>query len=97
VQTGSDILAQFRELPAGMGCSFYFEDVGSQPLFSYVQLDEDGWIVKMAEKKKISSKANTGAYGFSRCVLICPIRKNKIKKLTLPCIFCTRGGLAFSV
>jgi len=61
----SDILDQFRSLPEGMGCSFFFEDDGVQPLFSYLMLDDDGFIDTMAEKQKISNKANTGAYGFS--------------------------------
>lgn len=34
------------------------------PIYSYVTLDEHGWVTNIAEKIKISNWANTGAYGF---------------------------------
>ncbi|PNS19649.1 Mannose-1-phosphate guanyltransferase [Sphaceloma murrayae] len=60
----ADILTKIRELPAGHGACCYFEDHGSQPIFSYIQLDHDNTIVDIQEKKAISTHANTGAYVF---------------------------------
>ena len=62
----SDVLTQFRLLPDGLSCSFYFDDDGAEPLYSYIKLDDDGRIVSVREKQAISTLANTGAYGFSR-------------------------------
>jgi capsule biosynthesis phosphatase len=42
---------------------FYFNSTDSNPIFSYIDLEENK-ITKIAEKIKISDKANTGAYGF---------------------------------
>jgi hypothetical protein len=64
---GSDVLAQFRALPEGLSCSFFFDDTGAEPLYSYIQLDAAGRIVSVREKQAISTLANTGAYGFCRC------------------------------
>jgi len=60
----SDILTKVRELPAGHGACFYFKDLGSQPIFSYIQLDQQNTILDIQEKKAISKNANTGAYVF---------------------------------
>lgn len=76
----SDILADFRKLPSSIhGCSFYFEDLGGKPIFSYLSLDPDTGdtnvtaadvepknqqIRDIREKSAISCHANTGAYGF---------------------------------
>jgi hypothetical protein len=34
----SDVLTSFRRLPRADGCSLYFDDTGSQPIFSYITL-----------------------------------------------------------
>lgn len=61
----SDILLMFRSLPHGQGASFYFKDIQSVPRFSYIRQNEDGRVVEVKEKKRISNDANTGAYGFA--------------------------------
>jgi hypothetical protein len=60
------VLTQFRALPEGLSCSFYFDDDGAEPLYSYIRLDDNGRIVSVREKQAISTLANTGAYGFCR-------------------------------
>ena len=42
-----------------------FETRGEPPVFSYIQVDAEGCVTAIAEKKKISDLANTGAYYFS--------------------------------
>jgi capsule biosynthesis phosphatase len=42
---------------------FYFNDTNSNPIFSYIKL-ENNKIIEIKEKIKISDNANTGAYGF---------------------------------
>lgn len=59
-----DILTDIRNLPSGVGGCFYFEDTGSEPIFSYVVHDENNMITDIQEKKAISTNANTGAYVF---------------------------------
>mmetsp|Transcript_47725 Transcript_47725/g.91206 ORF Transcript_47725/g.91206 Transcript_47725/m.91206 type:complete len:685 (-) Transcript_47725:583-2637(-) len=61
----SDIVTQFKELPPGQGCSFYFEDNGHEPIFSYITMDNEHRILDIREKQRISNLANAGAYGFS--------------------------------
>eukprot|EP01116_Phalansterium_solitarium_P021646 TRINITY_DN6811_c0_g1_i2.p1 TRINITY_DN6811_c0_g1~~TRINITY_DN6811_c0_g1_i2.p1 ORF type:complete len:691 (-),score=232.11 TRINITY_DN6811_c0_g1_i2:164-2236(-) len=64
----SNVLNQFRSLPADRSCTFYAQDDGNQPsVYSYIALDPDDptRVLDIAEKIQISSLANTGAYGFS--------------------------------
>lgn len=65
----SDVLTSFRELKHTGAC-YYFEDTGPSPTFSYIQLDEGKRIVDIAEKERISSHANTGAYAFQSAELL---------------------------
>lgn len=58
-----DVLGHFRALDAD-GCCCYFEDTGNVPRYSYIDLDALGTILDIKEKVRISSHANTGAYGF---------------------------------
>ena len=67
----TDVLAQFRALEPGMGCTFYFEDTQDKPMYSYIQLDAHNQVTNMREKVKISHHANTGAYGFSSGITLC--------------------------
>ncbi|ETN41476.1 uncharacterized protein HMPREF1541_03412 [Cyphellophora europaea CBS 101466] len=60
----NDILSQVRKLPQSHGGCFCFEDLGSQPIFSYIQVDEKDVITDVQEKNAISTHANTGAYVF---------------------------------
>lgn len=46
------------------GIVFCFQDVGQTPMFSYVSCKEDGHILDIAEKQKISDQACSGAYYF---------------------------------
>jgi len=55
-------------MPTKHGACFYFEDAGSEPIFSYIKTSDimPGYelITGIAEKKAISTKANSGAYVF---------------------------------
>jgi len=42
---------------------FYFNDTTSEPIFSYITLNNN-IVTDIKEKNKISDNANTGAYGF---------------------------------
>lgn len=44
-------------------CIFYFEDVGSSPIYSYLAVNGNN-VVKIAEKEKISNFASVGTYCF---------------------------------
>ena len=60
-----DILSKFRALSPNEHATFYFEDSGDAPVFSYIQLQPDGLVSDVREKIAISRHANTGAYGFA--------------------------------
>ncbi|CAM9711650.1 unnamed protein product, partial [Phaeothamnion confervicola] len=62
----SDVLSEFRRLPAGCGASFYFQDDGDKPIYSYLRFAPGTRdVVDIREKVSISRHANTGAYGFA--------------------------------
>jgi capsule biosynthesis phosphatase len=70
------IIEEFRRLPDGMNASFFFEDSGGKPIYSYLKFNsnstEEGYplVTDVAEKIMVSSHANTGAYAFrSACIL----------------------------
>ncbi|CAM9314502.1 unnamed protein product [Ectocarpus fasciculatus] len=61
----SDVLGSFRACASGCGSSFYFEDEGNKPIFSYIEFEPGtDKIVRIREKEAISRHANTGAYAF---------------------------------
>eukprot|EP00903_Cladosiphon_okamuranus_P016587 g15301.t1 len=61
----SDVLGSFRACESGCGSSFYFEDEGEKPIFSYIDFEPGtDRIVDIREKEAISRHANTGAYAF---------------------------------
>ncbi|CAN0140701.1 unnamed protein product, partial [Laminaria digitata] len=61
----TDVLGSFRACESGCGCSFYFQDEGDKPIFSYICLEPGTKnIVDIKEKVAISRHANTGAYAF---------------------------------
>lgn len=73
----SDVLTRVRALPLESGCSLYFRDAGSQPIYSYISFEggpsgdrQGDRITAIAEKVRISSFANTGGYGFSSGFLL---------------------------
>lgn len=57
-----DIVGNFQNHPRNV--IYYFEDEGKDPLFSYHSVGEDGYVVTIQEKVRISNRASTGAYGF---------------------------------
>lgn len=65
-----DVVDYFRmvslRLSPGCGICACFKDLGKIPMYSYIRtdFDKDGQVMAIAEKKKISNLANTGAYGF---------------------------------
>ena len=43
---------------------FYIKNTDPNPIYSYINLDEEKFIIDIKEKHKISDNANTGAYAF---------------------------------
>lgn len=43
---------------------YYFKDENPNPIFSYIKVNNNGQVIDIKEKEKISHNANTGAYGF---------------------------------
>jgi len=43
---------------------FYTKKINENPIYSYIELDENNKIINIKEKQKISSNANTGCYVF---------------------------------
>ena len=57
-----DVLAAFRAQPTNL--IFYSETTEPLPLFSYIERNNQGQVLRIREKERISSLACTGAYGF---------------------------------
>jgi capsule biosynthesis phosphatase len=51
-------------------CVFTMKDTTVKPIYSYVQMNEGGYITDIKEKIKISDHACTGAYGFTSAELL---------------------------
>lgn len=49
----------------GQNKIFAFEDYSTEPIYSYIEIDNQNQIIKIIEKNKISNWACTGAYGFN--------------------------------
>lgn len=74
------IIDEFRQLPAHLNASFYFEDDGEKPIYSYISFAEEETIqmpsksypsiVDVREKIMISKHANTGAYAFASASIL---------------------------
>jgi dTDP-glucose pyrophosphorylase len=60
-------------------CVFYTENVDPNPIFSYIQLDDEFCITDIAEKIKISDYANTGIYCFENIEILEIYTKKVIK------------------
>lgn len=58
----SNILEKYKQRQGN--AIFYFEDKEDKPIYSYIKTDEDGRVIDIKEKDKISNNANTGAYCF---------------------------------
>ena len=57
-----DVISKFRE--CNNNAVFYTIKENEKPVFSYINMDDNNIIQEIAEKKKISNNANTGAYCF---------------------------------
>ena len=62
----TDVLKIYREAKIKRGV-FYFKDLQSNPIYSYLDLDETGLIKSIKEKEKISNNACCGIYCFENC------------------------------
>ena len=58
-----DIVSIFRKSINNM--IFYTKNYENDPIYSYINLDDNNIIIDIKEKNKISDNANTGAYGFT--------------------------------
>ena len=59
-----DVISLYRKT-SHISAVFYTETNDPNPIFSYINLDAAGQIAEIAEKRRISSNANTGVYCFS--------------------------------
>jgi len=57
-----DVVSIIRE--QGDNRIFYFEDLGPEPIFSYIKITPEDQVSEIQEKVRISSHACAGAYGF---------------------------------
>ncbi len=58
-----DILNMYRN--EDNNCVFYVNNTDINPIYSYIELDNDKKITRIIEKQKISNNANTGCYCFN--------------------------------
>lgn len=67
----TDILTQFRQ-QSHHHVIFYFEEMKTNgpAVYSYSTITEDGKVIAIKEKERISSYANTGAYGFTSATIL---------------------------
>jgi HAD superfamily hydrolase (TIGR01509 family) len=63
-----DIIDIYRKSNDNM--VFYTKNTNENPIYSYIELDDNSRIIKIAEKQKISDNANTGAYAFEDISLL---------------------------
>ena len=68
----SDILESFRQsqVMGHKNAVFYTHNTNPQPIYSYLRMDPENRITEIAEKRKISNHANTGAYGFENLQIL---------------------------
>ena len=59
-----DVISLYRKT-SHISAVFYTKTDDTNPIFSYINVDATGQIVEIAEKRRISSNANTGIYCFS--------------------------------
>lgn len=58
-----DIIGLYKQSP-NKNLIYYFKDENPNPIFSYIKVNNNGQVIDIKEKEKISHNANTGAYGF---------------------------------
>lgn len=61
-----NILEKFRN--TNHNAVFYVKNYDTNPVFSYIKLDNNNLIVDIKEKNKISDNANTGVYAFQNMI-----------------------------
>ena len=66
----SDVLGEFRKQPQTTGACFYFKDIGTAAIYSYLRVDSEQQVEEVREKNAISDMANVGAYGFPSGTLL---------------------------
>jgi len=57
-----DIISKFRK--TNNNACFYTKNNDPEPIYSYIQINDEGNITEIKEKIKISDNANTGCYAF---------------------------------
>jgi HAD superfamily hydrolase (TIGR01509 family) len=58
-----DVISMYRNI--NENAVFYNKNEEEKPLYSYINLDDNNYIINIAEKVKISNNANTGIYCFN--------------------------------
>lgn len=79
----ADIVSLFRNCPNN--AVFFTVNTEPTPIYSYICMDSCNNITQIAEKRKISDNANTGAYGF-----------NSIYELYKTCEYILQTGITFN-
>lgn len=72
-------ITQFRQRQLD-GAAIGFRSI--HPRYSYVRLDEDGFVIETAQQKPITQHATTGVFWFSKAADIVEAIKNMIRKDT---------------
>jgi beta-phosphoglucomutase len=58
---------------------FYTKNYGTEPIYSYITLNDEGVITGIKEKDKISDNANTGAYAFTNIMQLRDFAKHVVE------------------
>ena len=85
---GEDIIDLFKN--STHNTVFYSTVVDAPPIYSYIELDSNSNIIRIAEKQQISDNANTGAYGFVNI-------KQLMEYLNCQCILLLRNMFMFHI
>lgn len=72
-----DVVSKFRNI--NNNAVFYTKKEDEKPVFSYIRMDNNNIIKEIAEKKKISNNANTGAYCFNNIKELYKYSKNIVE------------------
>jgi HAD superfamily hydrolase (TIGR01509 family) len=78
-----DILSIVREIDTNL--VFFTQKHQEPPIYSYIELNNDNKIIRIKEKNKISSNANTGCYVF-----------NDIEKLSEKCKYVLDNNITYN-
>jgi capsule biosynthesis phosphatase len=61
-------------------CIFHFEDLGKDPIYSYIKTDKTGKVLRIKEKSKISNLASVGTYCFDSGITALKYCEKVLKK-----------------